>query len=299
MKERPLRRTGMLECAQKMPRFFDVAPYILAIGAIALGAFEIIKDWKDYASRRLRISVALVFIVVAAVSIASLRHDNTEKEKTAKKAEADMKTLQGKVDTANQAQKDNTKLFLDSMGKMSDQVSGLKTEVKTEALQKKLAAVQTELLNTQKAMAPGPKAVLTFTFVPFDNPLAPKMPTPAKDVTVPLQSDGSVHVEFSILNLTSVDATEAEADLYICDECKYAKEPAAVLRKHPYGRETVRTLDLHDLHALQVTESLGLDIIPPPRVTKFTIGFSYRCLTCALHIGFTPESTGTVHIERP
>jgi hypothetical protein len=33
-----------------MSWFFNVVPYILALGTISLGAFEIIKDWKEYRS---------------------------------------------------------------------------------------------------------------------------------------------------------------------------------------------------------------------------------------------------------
>jgi hypothetical protein len=281
-----------------MSRFFDVVPYILAAGAILLGAFEIVKDWKEYKTSWLRMSVSLVFIAVAALSIVSLRHDSQEKKEDKNKAEGEMKALQAKADTANQAQTENTKMYVESFTKMSGQISDLKTEVKTEALQKKLDAVQAELLENRKAMAPGAKAELTFTFVPYYNPPTPNLPTPVKDVTVPLQSDGSIHVEFSVLNLTAVDAMGAEADFYICDGCKYAKEQA-VFRKLPHVKETVRLLNLHDLHALQATESLGLDIVPPSGGTEITIGFSYRCHTCALHIGMTPEATGTVHIERP
>src|SRR5258705_10962330 len=95
---------------------------------------------------------AAVLVVIAVVSLISLQHDNTEKAEVTKKAEADMKALQGKVDAANQAQESDTKLFVDSLSKMSDQVGDLKTEVKTEALQKKLAGVQADLQKTAQAL---------------------------------------------------------------------------------------------------------------------------------------------------
>jgi hypothetical protein len=216
---------------------FAVIPYLLAIGTVALGAFEIIKDWSDYEESRLKIAVASVFIVVAALSLIGLYHDS--QEKTA--AKADMKALQAKADAAIQAQADNTKMYVESFKDMSGQIGDLKAEVKTEALQKKLAAVQAELLKTQKAMAPGPKAELTFTFVPFDNPPPPAHATPTKEVTLPLNSDGSVHVEFSILNMTEVDATQVEINLAICDQCKFAKEPDG-LTKLPGLKDPVRYL---------------------------------------------------------
>jgi hypothetical protein len=278
---------------------FDLVPYILAIGTILLGAFEIVKDWGEYRALWLRIAVSLVFMVVASLSLASLHHDKQEKKDDKIKADGEMKTLQGKVDAANQAQVNNTKLYVDSFQKMSEQISDLKSEVKTEALQKKLAAVQTELQNTQKAMAPGPKAELTFTFVPFSNPAPPAYATPKKEVTVPLNSDGSIHVEFSIMNMTGVDALQVELNLVICDQCKFAKEPSGPLTKLPGLKDTIRYLNIPNLEAQEAFQTISLDIIPEPGITEMPIAFTYRCHTCPVHPGNSPETSGVVHIQRP
>jgi len=281
-----------------MSRIFEIVPYILALGTIALGAFEIAKNWKEYKSSWLRISVSVVFMVVAALSIASLYHDSQEKKETKNKAEGDMKSLQSEVKTANQAQEDNTRLFLDSFRKMSTQVSDLKADVKTEELQKRLAGVQAELLKNQEAMAPGPKAELIFSFVPFYNPPSPGTPTPTKEVTVHPNSYGSVHVEFAIANPTKVDAIDAAIDLQICEQCRYAKEPLNFTRLRGMGEGT-RYVNFSDLHALEASEAFNLDVIPPAGVTLMTVGFGYRCRTCTLHTGLSPETTGTIHIQRP
>jgi hypothetical protein len=147
-------------------------------------------------------------------------------------------------------------------------------------------------------MAPGPKAELTFSFAPFNNPPLPKMATPIKEVTVPLESDGSIHVEFTILNLTNVDAIETEGDVQICDECRYAKEPSG-LSKLPGMGKTLRFLSINNLHALEAYQTISVDIAPPPGISQMPIGFSYRCRTCGIHPGITPEAMGTIRIERP
>jgi hypothetical protein len=267
-----------------MAWFFAIAPYVLAAGAIALGAFEIIKDWKDYEGKWLRMSVAGVFIVVAVVSIASLHHDNTEKANAAKKADADMRALQGKVDTANQAQTNNTKLFLDSLHVMSDEVSQLKTEVKTEALQKKLASVQAELQNTQKALAPGPKAELSLSLpVKSGNLPVGKPPVLVTEATLPRMQDGSVRVEFVILNPTTVDVKSRSANLWICDKCKFATEPAGTV-KAPGMTDAHRFFtNFPSLLARESTETYSVDVIPPAGALTFMIGFTYRCHPCVLH----------------
>jgi len=91
------------------------------------------------------------------LSLVGLYHDGQEKKVAERKADGDMRVLQSKADEASHAQAENTKMYVESFAKMSSQIGDLKAEVKTEALQKRLAAVQAELLRTQKAMAPGPK----------------------------------------------------------------------------------------------------------------------------------------------
>jgi hypothetical protein len=274
-----------------MPWFFSVIPYVLAAGTIALGVFTLLKEWGEYPSSRLRRSVLFAYIIVGALTFVSLYRDNEDKKKSAE----DIKGLKGQVQAANDAQKDNTILFVNSFSRMSAQVSDLKTEVKTEALQKKLASVQAELLNTQKALAPGPKAELAFTFAPFPNTPPGQPIITVTDVTLPLNQDGSVHVEFSILNKTEVEAVDAELNVQICDGCKYAKEPPG-LSKLPGLADTHRYLLIPRLFAMMAYRTLSVDVILPPSVQTFAVGFGYRCHTCILPTG---PSQGIVHITRP
>lgn len=277
-----------------MSWFFDAAPYILAAATIVLGAFEILKDWKDYEKKWLQISVAIVFIVAAVVSILSLHHDTVEKEKAAKNADAQMKALQGKVDAAKDALEGNTKLFLGSMQKTQDEISDLKTQVRTEDLQKRLASVQSELQNTQKALAPGPKAELTFTFVPWTNPAMGEPIHPATETLLPAEPNGSVHVEFTVLNITPVEAENVSLNVQICDQCTYASEPEG-MNKIPGMSDTLRELTLSRLPAMGAFKTISLDIMVPPGIRKFMVGFTYRCTTCVLP---RAASQGVVNILR-
>jgi hypothetical protein len=69
-----------------------------------------------------------------------------------------------------------------------------KAEKDNSALQMKLDSVKAELLNTQKAMAPGPKAALDFSFIPFENQSGIHGMVPRKAVDLPVNVDGSVKV---------------------------------------------------------------------------------------------------------
>jgi hypothetical protein len=273
-------------------------PYILAGGTILLALFQLRKEWDEYNEHRwLRMGVFTVLIAIAALTFVSLHLDNKARAEEKSKSEGDIRDLKGKVQAANDAQRDNTKLFVDSFGAMSKEVSNLKAEVKTEALQKKLATVEAELQKTQKAMAPGPKAELMFTFMPFNNQPANSSvsPTPVTDIDLPMNLDGSVHVEAAALNMTSVDAADVDLNIQICDSCKYAKEPANVVKLLGFP-DTIRLLKVQHVHAFQVVTPIILDIIPPPDTKNFQVGFTYRCSTC---IAKKNISFGMVHISRP
>ena len=137
-----------------------------------------------------------------------------------------LRSLGKAVDTANENQEANTKQFLVAFGKLSRKVSDLQAHIATEEFQRKLASVQTELQNTERALAPAPKARLLFSFFPYDaGVLGSKPLKPTTDVTLPMSLDRTVHVEFVVLNPTETEAKDGRYAIIICDICKYAKEP--------------------------------------------------------------------------
>jgi hypothetical protein len=234
--------------------------------------------------------VLVVLIFVGVLTFVSLYRDAQNRER----AEGDIHDLKGKVQSSSEAQEKNTKLFLGALGQMSNEVSNLKIEVKTEELQKKLASVQADLQKTQKALAPGPKATLTFSFVPFENPpFGSGEPKAVSETALPLRPDGSVHIEWTILNLTNVEASNIDVNILICTRCKFAKEPDGVAKDPGFAHpETTRLLPVPQIEPKQFFKTISVDVIPPQFASNFTLGFSYRCKTCILEAG----SLGTVHI---
>jgi hypothetical protein len=139
-----------------------------------------------------------------------------------------------------------------------------------------------------------PKAVLSFSFAPIPNSM-PGEPIPlVTEKTLPLNADGSVHVEFELVNTTDVDAVDTEIDFQICVGCKFAKEPDG-LSKLPGLQDNQRYVYLHDLLAKMTYKTLSVDVIPPPLAAAFAVGFEYRCHTCIIA---KQVVGGTVHIQR-
>lgn len=270
--------------------------YVLPIAACFYALLQLKKDWEKHETTLRR---AAAFVLVLILGVGSAVNTHYSRKKAAKQHGDDVAQIVGlkkAVETANHNQEANTQLFVGALSNLSHEVADLKTEAATEKLQARLTSVQAELQKTQQALAPAPKAELGFTFSPFSNPPPPAPMVLVTDTTLPLAPDGSVHIEFQIVNETAVDAMGAEINLTICDQCKFAKEPQG-LAKVPGLKESQRYLSLHDLLAKSVSNVLSVDVTPPPPsfAPSFMVGVQYRCHTCVLNRGLVG---GTVHFSR-
>ena len=273
----------------------DMVPYLLALGAAALGVLSLSKDWHNY-NPRLRKAAAVVLCLVATLTLIRQYKDDKDRIIQKEKQAEVGKRLEGQVVAANDAQKANTALFLDSFSRLSQKVSDLQTQAATGELQKKLANVQRELKATENALAPGPKARLLLTFKPFDDPPADSgsPPTPTTKTTLSVDTDGTIHLPFAVLNDTKVTATDGEVRLIICDGCKYAKEPSQ-FEKMSDSRETERLLAFRRILPFTWLD-LSVDIVVPQGVNFTQLAISYRCQTCVFS---TALLRGDIHLLRP
>jgi hypothetical protein len=269
--------------------------YILPVGVIAL--FTLAKDWVAHQTNWRRGTVLGLILLVGIGSAVNNFYTNRRTATQHTKDQAEITGLKTAVDAANQSQQANTKQFVDAFGKLSQKVSDLQTQVATEALQKKLASVQAELQKTQKALAPGQKAKLMFSFIPFDPGVLGSRPAvPSTETAVPLNLDNTVHVEFTALNITDVEAVDGQYAIILCDECKFAAEPPgfAKLAGRP---ETERYIAFPKIPAQAQSSVASVDVLVPPYLNDLILGIMYRCRTCDL-----PRSkegfTGTVHVRR-
>lgn len=276
-----------------MSWIFGAVPYLLILVAAALTVVQVLKDWHNYKHPTLRTAAVVLVFIFAVLNLVGRYLDDRSKHTEQQKQTEATKQLEGQVSAANEAQRANTKLFLDSFTNLSQKVSDLQTQVTTVELEKKLANVQTELQATQKALAPGPRAKLTFSFFP---PVTVQgRSTPLANVTLPLSSDGSVHVEFTVLNTTLIDAMDGSLTFHICQACKFANEVPHFIRLDG-SPNTERWMAFDHFLAITKQPPLTAVIIPPPSAATFEIGLSYRCHTCYLAEGIS--SKGVVHVDR-
>jgi hypothetical protein len=262
--------------------------YILIVGTVLLGLFSLYKDWQNYKHPWIRRAVAVVLVIMGAGSTIKQFRDNSAAQNRENNATASINALKSEVAALHGAQAENTKAFLQTLNGLSERVREMQTEVKTDQLQKKLANVQADLQRTQKALAPEPKPNLLFTFFPFALDKDP--PTPVTSVSLPLNPNGTVHVEYAVMNNSNKAMGEGQFSILICSRCRFASEPKDFYR-YPGQDETVRSFNFSHLWGMTFFSPFSVDIIPPVGITTFPIGFDYRCADCV-----PQKQTGTVHL---
>lgn len=258
-----------------MKFLFDFSPYVLAIAALAIGVFDLIKEWAEEKRSWLKVSKGITLCIVAVLSLVGVYQESKDKIEQ----RAATTKVEGQLDEANKALRDNTALYLTTYKDLSGQVTDLKTQVKTDELQKKLTSVETQLEATQRALV-GPKATLAFSFDPPSVSSDGNDLIPVTQTILPVADSGAVHMSFDVINNTTIDAVDGELTLQICDGCKFGKEPDGS-RKLQNAPETQRDFPFQRILP-KTRVSFGADLIVPPKVPWVTVVLSYRCQTCVI-----------------
>lgn len=254
---------------------------ILWIGILRL------KDWAAYRTHRARYSLMAVAVLSTILAGLNQAHERQESTKRAQVLEGLVTGLQQVKDQAGTNAGDNDK----SLRAVSDELKDFKDKVKPDKISAEMSGLRSAM---DKVLHP-PQATVLFTFLPFPDPVVLGGPViPVRDITLPLNPDGSVHVRFTFANNTDVGAETLQVSLFICGSCKFAKEPEGFTRIAG-SPETERNYIYGDAPARGHYAELAADIIPPLNVTAFEIRVRYRCKTCILEANGT---TGTIHIQR-
>lgn len=263
-----------------LPTLLDlVLPYSSAIAFVLLGVIgAFFKDTYRYtAAKWAAVAVMIVFGFLMGV--------NTYKERAAR--------AQEKIDRA----KDKTESTQTSGGiiKSVDHVSGELKDFKDKIKPDEIRREMTGLRSTMEKVLHPPRATMLFTFAPYPEPAVLGGPMiPVRDINLPLNSDGSVRVRFTFLNVSDVLAETLQVSLMICNGCKFAKEPEGFTRV-PGSHETERNYVYGDAPARGGVAEVAADIIPPSGAPSFGIRVRHRCKSCVLD---ADGVAGTIHIQK-
>lgn len=250
-------------------------PSLIALGTI------IFKDWSNYKPRGIRWVLISLILLAAAGGVYFQSTQNAEKIAASVLNQANIDGLKGQITSAQQAQTNNTKEFLGSLSVLSDKIADLQTKANNEQLKKELATVQTELQNTRKDLIQ-PKATLTFSFVPFKRPIQEADFVPVTETSLPLNTDGSVHIQFSVLNLTNAVAQDGELIFQICDECKFLNPPTG-FKRLTGEPDTEMNMSFDRILQLTILPTVTADVIPRAGSDRLYVRLVYRCKTCTIN----------------
>jgi hypothetical protein len=210
-----------------------------------------------------------------------IRNEN-DKATAAQAAKRDRERAEADAETLKSSQKTFAQAFAKSFSDLNTKVADLQTKAATEELRRELTQVRAELEGTQKALAPKPKARLTFSFSPFKNPPAGTgQSEPVTASTTARRADDSVHVTVAVLNNSDADAIDGAITIILCNGCRFAKEPKG-FSKVEGTAENERNMQFTSLHRATASQDIGLDVIVDPHLANFNIGMVYRCSTCVV-----------------
>jgi hypothetical protein len=259
--------------------FNSLLPYAPVIfpSLIALGTI-IFKDWKNYKPHWVRWVLIAFVIAAGGIGVAYQHLQREEKAEAARLSQQNVDGLKGQVKAAQDSQTENTKIFAKQFSELSKELGDLKTKVTTKELQDKIANLQSRL---DKTLDP-PRAKLLFSFAPIKVVRIDDSRTTGEPITeknIPVAADGSFHVDFTVINLTDVDAIDGEMTLQICDICKFAKEPPEFTRLAGED-ERQRNKTFERIHSKVQFYTLSADVIAPPGSRDVALGMYFRCSTC-------------------
>ncbi len=165
------------------------------------------------------------------------------------------------------------------------QVSELKSEVKTAEVEKKLWEVTRKLTAMQKVVAPGPKARLRFGFDKSEateplQTLSEIKKNLVNKISVSL-ADRTVRVRLLVLNESKSNAIESHIWFFLPKGFEIINEenPKRLQRTRD-SPPNVSYFRLFDLPAEAVLTAFIVDIKVPPGTEGFRIGFRYSCRNC-------------------
>ncbi len=258
------------------------------------------KDWKAHGSHTQRVLLVSAIVLLMGFSVwnnhRTSKQHGKEVEKADKQHDEDLyeiRKLRTRVEDANKAQADNTKVYLDKFQNMSQQLGDLKTQIQTQDLRSRATRLQAQLDANIRVMAEKPKIVPAFSFYPAEPHL-----TPVREITV-LSSNNIVHLRLALINKTRTDSGKGFATVVICVRCKYTKSPPDGYRKIEGARDTEINTDFDNLSPETVFALEPIDIEIESTVSSFEIGIKYRCQNCIVRQPEErPADNLVVHVKR-
>lgn len=121
---------------QSIYLYSNMLNWLLPIAFAVLAVFTLVKDWTAYKKswRRLVILGVIVATGIGGAINNWIRDEDVRVQTD--KLRGEIVGLKASVEIAQRSQEDNTKQFVQAFGKISEKVSDLQSQVKTEGLKR-------------------------------------------------------------------------------------------------------------------------------------------------------------------
>ena len=242
--------------------------YLLLTISSALAGYGLYKDWKN--NRNYWVHIPVFVLILGGWVFGMINTSSTIKQNQADKA-----VLNGQIQGLNRTISEGQNQAVGTISHLTDRVSELQSKVDNADLRKQADELKQELINTQKAMAPPPKATLLFDVGGVPPLIGGK---PVLSTTRAMNGDRFT-LPFDVIVTPEADANDGYLVLEICEGCRFATEPKGWVKVEG-SLETRRNLNFPFFLANSASQTFTVDIIPPVGATTVSIGLDYRCKTC-------------------
>ena len=249
--------------------------YVPTLATALIALAQLAKDWGAHQATWRRALVLSLIFALGLGSTVNTYYSNKSSNAQHVEDQKQITKLQQSVEGANTAQKDNTKLFLQSFKDLSQRLGDLQSQVKTADLQKEADRLRKDLAATQKALVT-PKAELEASLGQVSDKLDN---LDVKEIQAERQPDGTLSFTVTLVNKSSVQAKKLYIILRICNLCEYAEEPQRFM-KIVGAEASDREMDGDALPA-QTAITIPLKIkVPGPPFNRTGVSVSSHCENC-------------------
>jgi hypothetical protein len=252
------------------PDLFELTPYAPAIAFVSIGVVGVF--FKDKYTKPIAGKVVAAMFVFFGFMMGLNTYHERAAAKIEKKATANAVVKQNETIVANAERNEK------SINGLTEQLKDFKDKVRPNEIQSQMYGLRETM---EKVINP-PKADLQFSFSPYNisiDDTGGGGGRPVKDKIISLADDGTLHIDFTILNGGDVNAVDGEMTIQICDACKFAKEPTE-FRKLPGENEIQRNKVFERILSKVAFYVMSIDIIPPAGARDVWLGMYFRCRTC-------------------
>jgi hypothetical protein len=267
-----------------------VEPFRIYGLQVIIGLIALLGIWKDYSENKKRskkhgkwiyLGLFLLTAFLMILSIVDTRSNRAKVAKDTQQAVGEKQTADARInfltDQVGQLRGDsraNSDGFRKSFDGLYQRFANLQAKVTNADLIREIDETKKELRATQDKLNT-PKATLIPSFYFLDYSYKP----PILEMSASRQPEGSIPIDFVVINPSDVSALRGEITLRICDLCQYAKEPEGFTKRNG-AHNNDRAKSFEHILGNTLLEKMTAEINTPLNVNRIEVMVVVVCENC-------------------